>query len=254
MLPNAISSLMSPRRVTRRTRLWWPSVTRKPPRNSCSAYWTPLGTKKSVAGGLCDRPRADVGDRGRAAVLLDPVDAVDDVGLAERGPDERDEHVRGVTGEGDVHRSADAHVGNRRGQAAREGRDRARPRDPPAGRGLPGRPSRTAPCRGRPCCPSRSRSCSRARRRWPARARPVASEACGARCGGYARRHHGGDGDQRRQRSSGVHMVLLSLATHGARAAALGGVLPPLGRESSVRSSARAGLKSSPRGFELCAR
>jgi len=51
MLPNARSTLIWPPRVTRNTRLWCPSVTSNPPRSACRAYWTPLGTKKSVAGG-----------------------------------------------------------------------------------------------------------------------------------------------------------------------------------------------------------
>ena len=51
MLPNAFIWLMSPPRVTRRTRLWCPSVTTKSPSSTSSAYWTPLSTKKSVAGG-----------------------------------------------------------------------------------------------------------------------------------------------------------------------------------------------------------
>ena len=56
---------------------------------------------------------------------VDPVDAVDDVGLAEGGTDERDEHVRGVTEEDDVHRAADAHLGDRLREIARKRRDRA---------------------------------------------------------------------------------------------------------------------------------
>ena len=51
-LPNAINSVISPSRVTRSTRLWCPSVTRNPPRKGSIAYWKPVGTKKSVAGGL----------------------------------------------------------------------------------------------------------------------------------------------------------------------------------------------------------
>ena len=84
----------------------------------CSAYWTPLAMKKSRRGRIRDRPRADVRDRRRAAVLLDPVDAVDDVGLPEGRPDQGDEHVRGATDEGDIDRSADADFGDRRGQTA----------------------------------------------------------------------------------------------------------------------------------------
>ena len=84
------------------------------------------GHEEVGRGRVRDRPGTEIGDHGRAALLLDPVDAVDDVGLAERGADERDEHVRGVTDEGDVDRSADAHLGNRRGQAARVHRGGAR--------------------------------------------------------------------------------------------------------------------------------
>ncbi len=42
---------MSPPRVTRRTRLWWPSVAMKPPRSTIIAYWTPVVMRYEVVGG-----------------------------------------------------------------------------------------------------------------------------------------------------------------------------------------------------------
>ena len=86
------------------------------------------GHEEIGGGRMRDRPRADIRDRRRTAVPLDPVDAADHVGLPELGADERDQHVRGATAEGHVHRSADAYGGDPPGQAARECRDRARPR------------------------------------------------------------------------------------------------------------------------------
>ena len=214
----------------------------------------PAGDEEVRLWRVIHRPGADVGDRGRTAVPLDAIEAVDDAGLADGRTDDGHEHVRPVTGEGDVHRPADADLGDRRRQAGREGRDRAGPRihSQDASSGAVRHVQRLVGA-DRAAGATTAHAGGRGEAGQLVRLRQLRRHVS-ARCGGYARRHHGGDGDQRRQPSCGVHIVLLSLATHGARAAALGGVLPPLGRESSVRSSARAGVKSSPPASRFRAR
>ena len=76
----------------------------------------PAGHEEVRCGRMRYRPRADVRDRRRAPTPCDPIEARDYVGLAECGPNKGDEHVRGVADEGDIDRSADAHVGDRRGR------------------------------------------------------------------------------------------------------------------------------------------